>query len=102
LSEGLAGSTGIIQRADIGWKRSSSILGCRGALTRRVNGAMILTAAREGDALASTVLQETINYLSIAIANIACIVDPDRIIISGDLAEFGDLFVEPIRTCLEA
>lgn len=101
--EGLAGSTGIIQRT-----RHRLEAGQSSILTQpwrtdptSLTAQIILTAAREGDALATAVLQETINYLSIAVANIACIIDPDRIIISGDLAEFGDLFVEPIRTCLE-
>ena len=30
------------------------------------------------------------------LANAAAIINPDRIIIGGDLAEFADLFVEPI------
>jgi predicted NBD/HSP70 family sugar kinase len=101
--EGLAGSVGIIRRAQYGLEAGQASVLAEPWRTDPLclTAQMILTAAREGDALACSVLQETINYLSIAIANIACIIDPDRIIISGDLAEFGDLFVEPIRTCLD-
>ena len=60
----------------------------------------VLFAAREGDPVAKLVLSETLDYLGIAVANLSCILDPDCIVISGDLAEFGDLFIEPIRSRL--
>ena len=58
---------------------------------------MVLDAARSGDPLASSVLSEVIDYLSIAIANLVCIVDPERIILSGDLASYAEMFTQPIR-----
>ena len=61
----------------------------------------MLSAARNGDPAACAVVAETVDYLSIAVANLACILNPDRIIISGEMAEFGDLFIEPIRSRLE-
>ncbi|NJN97141.1 MAG: ROK family protein [Anaerolineales bacterium] len=94
--EGLAGSSGIVQRA---WQRlqsgQSSIL----AQTEfaSLTAEQVLAAAAAGDGLAQAVVQETVDYLSIAVANMACVIDPDRIIIGGDLAVFGELFVEPIR-----
>ncbi|MCK6628634.1 MAG: ROK family protein [Anaerolineae bacterium] len=97
--EGLAGSSGIVQRA---WQRlqtgQPSILAQTELNSLTVE--QVLAAASAGDTLAQTVVQETVDYLSIAVANMACIIDPDRIIIGGDLAEFGELFIEPIRTRL--
>ncbi len=58
---------------------------------------MVFEAARSGDALAQRAVNTTVNYLSIVVANLVCIVDPDRIVLSGGLGEFGDLFVGPIR-----
>ena len=100
--ESLAGSTGIVQRALAHLAKGTP------SLLREGNGAdpanltveKVLSAVREGDALARAVLDETLDYLSIAVANLVCILDPDRIVISGDLAEFGDLFVEPIQNRL--
>lgn len=97
--EGLAGSSGIVQRA---WQRlqtgQPSILAQTELNSLTVE--QVLAAASAGDALAQAVVQETVDYLSIALANMACIIDPDRIIIGGDLAEFGELFIEPIRARL--
>jgi predicted NBD/HSP70 family sugar kinase len=43
------------------------------------------------------VLAETFDYWSIALANLSCIVDPARIVIGGELAEYSDLFLDHIR-----
>lgn len=97
--ESLAGSTGIVrrmqQRLDNG--EESVLAPFRNETSPPLTVQMVLEAAREGDSASQAVVQETIDYLSIAVANLACILDPERIVISGDLAEFGDLFVEPIR-----
>jgi glucokinase len=100
--EGLAGSIGIIQRTQqrLAAGHLSSLTPLWQADPLQLTAPLILSAARQGDQLAQLVVQETITYLSIAVANVACIIDPDRIVISGELAEFGDLFVEPIRACL--
>ena len=101
--ESLAGSTGIAGRA--GARLAN---GEPSALNREENidpsdltAEMVLSAAKEGDPLAESVLNETLDYLSIAVASLICILDPDCIVISGDLAEYGDLFIEPIRSRLK-
>jgi len=98
--EGLAGSTGIVARASArlaGGEPSVLADSVEQGNPSSLTVEMVLSAARDGDHLARSVLDETLDYLSIAVANLACILDPDCIVISGDLAEFGDLFVEPIR-----
>ncbi|UCC85564.1 MAG: ROK family protein, partial [Anaerolineales bacterium] len=101
--ESLAGSMGIVRRALARLSDGeSSALGKLGSIDPlHLTVEMVLSAAREGDSLAQSILSETVDYLSIAIANLICILDPDRVVISGDLAEFGDLFVQPIRSRLE-
>jgi predicted NBD/HSP70 family sugar kinase len=59
---------------------------------------LVLDAARAGDPLACAVMSEALDYLAIAVANLACTVDPERIVLAGDLASYADLFVEPIRS----
>ncbi len=98
--EGFAGSTGIVQRVRQRLEAGQPSILSQTDLTN-LSAEKVLAAAREGDAVAQAVVQETVDYLSIAVANAACIIDPDRIIIGGDLAEFGDLFVEPIRARIE-
>ncbi|MBS1253936.1 MAG: N-acetylglucosamine repressor [Anaerolineales bacterium] len=101
--ESLAGSTGILKRTRQRLKDGQSSVLAEpwneepSALTVQ----MVLEAAREGDPVGEVVVQETVDYLSIAVANLACILDPERIIISGDLAEFGDLFLDLIRSRLK-
>jgi predicted NBD/HSP70 family sugar kinase len=101
--EGLAGSVGIVRRAAarLGNGEPSALNGKEGIAPSDLTVEMVLSAAKEGDPLAKSVLYETLDYLSIAVANLICILDPDCIVISGDLAEFGDLFIEPIRSRLK-
>jgi len=95
--EAEAGGHGIVQRtaARIAAGESSVLQG-----DRALAADTVLQAARSGDALALAIVNETVDYLTIAIANLACIVDPERIIITGELAEYGDLFLGPIRARL--
>ena len=97
--EEIAGSLGIIKRAQERINAGESSL-----LNQKSNGSdpntltirKVLGAARQGDALACAVVSETVDYLSVAIANLTSLLAPERIIISGELAEFADLFIEPI------
>jgi len=62
----------------------------------------VRSAVRAGDKLAKTIVTETVDLLIVAIANLISIVDPERIIITGDLAEYGDLFLDPIRMRIQS
>ena len=57
----------------------------------------VLCAAREGKTWAQKITQETIDLLSMAIANISALVNPEMIILSGGVIRSADLLVEPIR-----
>ncbi len=56
----------------------------------------IFAAARAEDPVAQQVMQETIDYLALAIANISATLDPEIIILSGNVALSADLFIDPI------
>jgi glucokinase len=62
---------------------------------------MVLRAARQGDSLAVSIVDETCDYLSLAVANAVCVLDPELVVISGDLVDFADLFVDRIRSRLQ-
>jgi glucokinase len=97
--ESLAGAERIMQQVRDGLdggepsRLSAQVIQDRKNLTLE----MVLEAARLGDPLACQVVSGTVAYLSIAVANLVCIVDPDRIVLSGGLGEYGDLFAGPIR-----
>jgi glucokinase len=101
--ESLAGSVGIVRRAAVRLANGepSALNGNEDIAPSDLSVEMVLSAAKDGDPLAKSVLSETLDYLSIAVANLICILDPDCIVISGDLAEFGDLFIQPIRSRLK-
>lgn len=97
--EELAGTEGIVQRT-----RLALASGVPSLLGAGPNGhpdsftaESVLHAARAGDLVARQVVDETVTLLSIAVANLACVLDPERIIISGELAAFGDLFIGPMQ-----
>ena len=76
----------------------SSILNAACAFDRsKLTAEMVLDAARAGDPLAQAAVSEVVDYLSIAIANLVCVVDPERIVLSGDLAGYAEMFTQPIR-----
>lgn len=96
--ESLAGSSSItrrtLERLEAG--EPSSLLEKGGAIPKDLTAEQVLSAARTGDDLANSIVTETVDLLSIAIVNLVCIVDPEKIIIGGDLAEYSDLFLDPI------
>jgi predicted NBD/HSP70 family sugar kinase len=100
--EGLAGTEGIVQRARAALQAGApSVLGGSNGHPDFFSAESVLHAARAGDPVAARVVDETVTILSIAVANLACTLDPERIVISGELAAFGDLFIEPIRARLQ-
>jgi len=79
-----------------------SILNAACAFDRsKLTAEMVLDAARAGDPLAQAAVSEVVDYLSIAVANLVCVVDPERIVLSGDLAGYAEMFVQPIRVRIE-
>jgi predicted NBD/HSP70 family sugar kinase len=56
----------------------------------------IFEAAGQGHAWASGILDETIEYLAIAIANLAVILDPELIVLGGALTPFAGRLVDAI------
>jgi glucokinase len=56
----------------------------------------VFEGARGGDGVAISVVRETAKYVAMAIANLAAAIDPEVIVIGGELAEAGDLLMEPV------
>ena len=61
----------------------------------------IFTAARRGDELARTVVDEVARRIAAHIAPIAAVADPALVVLGGGLGMNGDLLLEPVRAFLQ-
>jgi glucokinase len=61
----------------------------------------VLKAAGEGDALASRLIDDLADYLSIAVVDIASLIDPEVIVIGGYIGTAGESLLQRIRSRAE-
>jgi glucokinase len=57
----------------------------------------VVNAARAGDRLACYLIDSAVTYLSMGIANIVSILNPEMVVLGGGLFQAGDLLLKPIR-----
>jgi glucokinase-like ROK family protein len=81
--------------------RSSRILELAAGSPDAITAQHIYQAAALGDDLARQIVQKTITYLGIAIANIASILNPQLIILGGDVPQDETLLLAPLRQLLD-
>jgi glucokinase len=62
-----------------------------------VTAETVVKAARAGDPLAGHILDRAVIYLSMGIANIVSILNPEMIILGGGLFRAGEFLLRPIR-----
>ena len=80
--ESVASSTSIAKKADRNLASSSE---------------EIFAAARQGKAWAQSVVDETVDYLTIAVANLAVSFDPELIVLGGAATPFAGVLAESIK-----
>jgi glucokinase len=68
-----------------------------GARAERITAEQVFRLAEAGDPVAQGVTEEVIAYLGIALANIVHIVNPGIIILGGQVAQAGDLLIQPLQ-----
>jgi glucokinase len=61
----------------------------------------VFAAAREGEPWANGVIDETIDYLALGIANINTLLDLELIVLSGGVAQQADLLIEGVYERIE-
>lgn len=84
IAEGLPGAQGLLKFAE----------------GKELKGSHITAAAKSGDPLAISLFRRLGTYLGEAIASIASILDPEKVIIGGGVIEAGDLLLQPARDAL--
>ncbi len=63
----------------------------------RLDAAMIVAAAREGDPLALRLLARTGHYLGVAVVDLMYLFNPQRFVFGGLAVDAGDLLLRPLR-----
>ncbi len=66
----------------------------------RINAALIAQAAREGDAIAQEIYDRAGEALGKAAATLCVTLSPQRIVLTGGVAQAGDLLLHPMRETL--
>ena len=61
---------------------------------------LVADAARAGDVAATELIKRVAEYLAIAIADVATVIDPQLVVFAGGVAQMGDLLLDPIRRLL--
>jgi glucokinase len=99
--EALCSGTSIARRA-----RERLQRGARSSLSEinpaEVTAKRVADAARDRDALASEIWDETIYYLSIGIGNVVSTLAPEAVILGGGVSTAGDQLFEPLRRQVRA
>jgi glucokinase len=97
--EAEVGAPGIVRR--LVWRIKS---GDRSGVAERVGGDLgqltadhVIDAARAGDGVCISVIRDSVRYVSIAVTNLATILDPECVVLGGMLAKSADMMLEPIR-----
>jgi glucokinase len=89
--ESVASGTGIAERARIALKGKRTAEELENLVAEDV-----FEAARQRQGWAWKIINETVDYLAIAIANLAVAFDPELIILGGGVSRSAEMLVEPI------
>jgi predicted NBD/HSP70 family sugar kinase len=94
--ESLASGPGIAARAE-----HVLAAGAPMRIAEHLTAEMVFAEARGGATWAQRVVDETVDYLAIAVANIAALLDPDVVVFGGGVSASADLLIEPVRRRLD-
>ena len=103
--EAYASVSGMVRTALEGLEKAdtpSLLTDLCGGDTYAVTGKMIFEAARQGDALAKWVFEETATWLGLGISSIINYQNPERVVLCGGMIAAGDLLFEPVRRVAKA
>lgn len=63
-----------------------------------INAAHVLAAYQKGDAIARKIVDEAQRFLALALANLTCVLNPEIIVLGGDIVESGVLDLHLFRS----
>ncbi len=81
--------------------KSSYIRELAGDDLDRIDGSIIHKAAIQGDPFSIELLNQTGRYLGIGITNLIHMINPERIILGGGVAQSGNFILDPIKETIK-
>jgi glucokinase len=69
----------------------------RAGTLESITSAHVFDAARAADGVAISVVRDTAKYIGMALANLASCIDPEVVVLGGDIAAAGDLLFDSVR-----
>lgn len=92
--EEVAAGPGLVRRAQQALAASrDSVL----SQAQKLHPDDIYAAARAGDDVALELMAETADYLALAVAGLATVLNPEMILLGGEMARAADLLLDPLR-----
>jgi glucokinase len=82
-------------------ERVARIVELSGGRPESVTAAAVVQAAAEGDMAAAQILREVARWLARAILTVIRMLDPDKIVLGGGVAQAGSTLLSPVREYLE-
>jgi len=58
----------------------------------------LIDKALAGDIACRRVIEDSAHHVGLALAGLCNLIDPQRVVVGGEMATVGDLFLEPLRT----
>jgi glucokinase len=97
--EAYASATGVAARAREALEATTEPSSLRDLEARgeKLNSRTIFAAAKEGDAVALRIVDETAFYLAVGAVNLMHTIDPDVVVFSGGMINAGEFLLEKIR-----
>ncbi len=94
--EQVASATGIayLARKELAVNNTPTLLNAN-----HVSAKSVFDAYKENDEVATIVVERFAKYLGTALANFACVVDPDAIVIGGGVSKAGQVLIDCITKC---
>ncbi len=76
---------------------SSMLREMTGGKIEKITAPAVIEAFKKGDELAGSVVETTVHYLAMGIANIVSILNPEMVVLGGGLFQAGEMLLGPLR-----
>jgi glucokinase len=90
------------QRAQIAVKHANSVMKELAGGVEQIDAKIVYSAAEQGDETALCILEETCQMLGAAMANVAALLHPQRIVLGGGVSLMGPIFWERLHREFQA